>query len=59
MERSENPLGKPVTRSLAGTTEAVLILTIGFYMMAARVTETTRTDLDAPAGTKVIDSLRR
>jgi len=36
-----------------------LLLTIGFYMMAARVTETTRTDLDPPAGTKVIDALKR
>ena len=36
-----------------------LIIAIGFYMMAARITETTRTDLDPPAGTKVIDSLRR
>jgi alkylhydroperoxidase family enzyme len=35
-----------------------LIIAIGFYMMAARITETTRTDLDPPAGTKVIDSLR-
>jgi hypothetical protein len=29
-----------------------LILAIGFYMMMARLTETTRTDLDPPAGTK-------
>jgi len=36
-----------------------LIMTIGFYMMAARITETTRTDLDPPAGTKVIESLQR
>ncbi len=36
-----------------------LILTIGFYMTMARVTETTRTDLDPPAGTKVVDALRR
>lgn len=36
-----------------------LILAIGFYMMMARLTETTRTDLDPPSGTKVIDSLRR
>lgn len=35
------------------------IMTIGFYMMAARITETTRTDLDPPAGMKVMDSLRR
>jgi AhpD family alkylhydroperoxidase len=36
-----------------------LILAVGFYMMVARLTETTRTDLDPPAGTKVMDSLRR
>jgi alkylhydroperoxidase family enzyme len=36
-----------------------LIIAIGFYMTAARITETTRTDLDAPSGTKVIDALRR
>jgi alkylhydroperoxidase family enzyme len=36
-----------------------LILAIGFYMMMARLTETTRTDLDPPSGTKVVDSLRR
>ncbi len=36
-----------------------LIFTIGFYMMAARLTETTRTDLDPPAGTKVPDALKR
>jgi alkylhydroperoxidase family enzyme len=35
------------------------IMTIGFYMMAARITETTRTDLDPPAGMKVMDSIRR
>ncbi|HKN14537.1 MAG TPA: carboxymuconolactone decarboxylase family protein [Candidatus Binatus sp.] len=35
-----------------------LILAIGFYMTMARLTETTRTDLDPPAGTKVVDALR-
>jgi alkylhydroperoxidase family enzyme len=35
-----------------------LILAIGFYMMVARLTETTRTDLDPAAGTKVIDAIR-
>jgi hypothetical protein len=36
-----------------------LIMTIGFYLTAARITETTRTDLDPPAGTRVIDQIRR
>lgn len=36
-----------------------LILAIGFYMTMARLTETTRTDLDPSAGTKVVDAIRR
>jgi alkylhydroperoxidase family enzyme len=36
-----------------------LLMTIGLYMMAARITETTRTDLDPPSGTKVIDRVIR
>ena len=36
-----------------------IILTCGFYMMMARLTETTRTDIDPPAGSVVVDSLRR
>jgi alkylhydroperoxidase family enzyme len=35
------------------------ILTVGFYMMAARLTEATETDLDEPAGTKIVDSAAR
>ncbi len=35
-----------------------LILTVGYYMMVARLLETTGVDLDPPAGTVVIDSLR-
>ncbi len=36
-----------------------LILAIGFYMTMARLTETTRTDLDPSAGTAVIDTVPR
>jgi alkylhydroperoxidase family enzyme len=36
-----------------------LLITIGFYMTVARITETTRTDLDPPAGAKALESLRR
>jgi hypothetical protein len=36
-----------------------LILAIGFYMTVARLLETTSVDLDPPAGTRVVDSLRR
>ncbi len=35
-----------------------IIFTIGFYMMAARLTEATETDIDPPAGMKVIDSIQ-
>lgn len=36
-----------------------IILTCGFYMTMARLTETTRTDVDPPAGSIVVDSLKR
>jgi alkylhydroperoxidase family enzyme len=36
-----------------------LILAIGFYMTMARLTETTRTDLDESPGTAVVDSVPR
>ncbi|MSP97991.1 MAG: carboxymuconolactone decarboxylase family protein [Betaproteobacteria bacterium] len=36
-----------------------LIIAIGFYMMMARVTETTGTDMDAPAGQKVVEAIQR
>ncbi|MCF8470152.1 MAG: carboxymuconolactone decarboxylase family protein [Parvibaculum sp.] len=35
------------------------ILAIGFYMMMARLTEATETDLDPAAGTAVVDSIDR
>ncbi len=35
-----------------------VIFTIGFYMMAARLTEATLTDIDPPAGMKVINSIQ-
>jgi alkylhydroperoxidase family enzyme len=35
-----------------------LILTVGYYMMLARLLETTDVDLDPPAGTRVVDSIR-
>jgi len=36
-----------------------VIFTIGFYMMMARLTEATQTDIDPPAGMAVVDSLKR
>lgn len=35
------------------------IMTIGFYMMMARLTEATETDLDPAAGMKLFDSGKR
>jgi len=36
-----------------------IILTCGFYMTMARLTETTRVDVDAPGGTAVLESLTK
>ena len=57
--KADEGIVRELMQSLSPREIVELILTIGFYMMAARITETTRTDLDPPAGTKVIDSLRR
>jgi alkylhydroperoxidase family enzyme len=35
-----------------------LILTVGYYMMIARLLETTAVDLDPPAGMRVVDAIR-
>jgi alkylhydroperoxidase family enzyme len=35
-----------------------VIMTVGYYMMIARLLETTAVDLDPPAGTKVVDAIR-
>ena len=35
-----------------------LILTVGYYMMIARLLESTAVDLDPPAGTAVLDAIR-
>jgi alkylhydroperoxidase family enzyme len=36
-----------------------IILTVGYYMMLARLTETTRIDIDPPGGTALIEELAR
>ncbi|HEY3779021.1 MAG TPA: carboxymuconolactone decarboxylase family protein [Rhizomicrobium sp.] len=36
-----------------------IIVTCGFYMMLARLTETTRTETDTPSGTAVVEELVR
>jgi alkylhydroperoxidase family enzyme len=45
---------------LVSTQEVVeLIVTVGYYMVIARLLETTAVDLDPPAGTRIVDSMRR
>ena len=36
-----------------------VLLTIGYYMMIARLLESTAVDLDPPAGTAIVDAGRR
>jgi alkylhydroperoxidase family enzyme len=47
-----------VARHLSPQEIVELIVTVGYYMLIARLLETTAVDLDPPAGTKVVDSLR-
>ncbi len=35
-----------------------LLLTLGYYAMLARMTEVTKTDVDPPAGSRIIDALK-
>ena len=57
--RADEPVVREALGLLSQREIVELIMTIGFYMTAARITETTRTELDPPAGTKVIDQIRR
>ena len=57
--RADEPVVREALGFLSQREIVELIMTIGFYMTAARITETTRTELDPPAGTKVIDQIRR
>jgi len=57
--KAEESIVRELMQSLSPREIVELIFVIGFYMMAARLTETTRTDLDPPAGTKVLDALKR
>jgi alkylhydroperoxidase family enzyme len=57
--KADESLVRELMQSLSPKEIVELIFAIGFYMMAARLTETTRTDLDPPAGTKVLDALKR
>jgi alkylhydroperoxidase family enzyme len=47
-----------VARDLSPREIVELVLTVGYYMMIARLLETTAVDLDPPAGTAVVDAIR-
>ena len=47
-----------LARHLSAQEIVELIVTVGYYMLIARLLETTAVDLDPPAGTKVVDALR-
>jgi len=57
--KADEPLVREAMKLSSPREIVELLMTIGFYMMAARITETTRTDLDPPSGTKVIDRVIR
>ena len=48
-----------VKRHLDSREIVELILTIGYYMTISRVTEVTEIEIDGPAGTRVVDSVKR
>jgi alkylhydroperoxidase family enzyme len=45
-------------RHLSAQEIVELIVTVGYYMLIARLLETTAVDPDPPSGTKVVDSIR-
>ena len=45
-------------RHLSAQEIVELIVTVGYYMLIARLLETTAVDLDPPSGTKVVDAIR-
>jgi alkylhydroperoxidase family enzyme len=57
--RAEEEAVRLATRYFSPQELVEIIVTCGFYMMLARLTETTRTDIDPPAGTAVVEELAR
>jgi alkylhydroperoxidase family enzyme len=47
-----------VARHLSPQEIVELVVTVGYYMLIARLLETTAVDLDPPAGTKITDLIR-
>jgi len=57
--RAEEETVKAANRYFSPQELVEIIVTCGFYMMLTRLTETTRTDIDPPAGTAVVEELAR
>ncbi len=57
--RASEAAVKAMTEHFSPQEIVEVILTCGFYMTMARLTETTRTDVDPPAGAALIDDLER
>src|SRR5271154_3811359 len=58
VKASENAV-KAMQKHFSSQEIVEVILTCGFYMTMARLTETTRTDIDAPGGMAVLSELGR
>lgn len=57
--RAEEDTVKTASRYFSPQEIVEIIVTCGFYMMLSRLTETTRTDIDPPSGTAVVEELAR
>ena len=57
--RAQEETVKAAARYFSPQEIVEIILTCGFYMMLARLTETTRVDMDMPSGTAVVEELAR
>jgi len=57
--RADEETVKRASRYFSPQEIVEIIVTCGFYMMLSRLTETTRTDVDAPSGTAVVEELAR
>jgi alkylhydroperoxidase family enzyme len=57
--RASEETVRAVTAQFSAQETVEVILTAGYYMMLARLTETTQIELDAPVGTAVLEELGR
>jgi alkylhydroperoxidase family enzyme len=56
--RPSDPAFEALRAQLSPREIVELVIAIGYYMLIARLMETAQIDLDPPAGTRVIDSIR-